>query len=70
MSSHGPPDLDYWTGPSGDAPAYGFATCPSCGLYAKLDADQLTGRVSIDCPECSYHETHELVDPDKIPEVQ
>ena len=31
--------------------------CPGCGLRADIDDDQLHGRVSIDCPECDYHET-------------
>ena len=31
--------------------------CLGCGLCADIDADQLEGRVSIDCPECEFHET-------------
>lgn len=34
--------------------------CPGCGLDAWIDSDQFAGRVSIDCPECDYHETHDL----------
>jgi predicted RNA-binding Zn-ribbon protein involved in translation (DUF1610 family) len=31
--------------------------CPECGLEAPIDQDQFEGKVSIDCPECPYHET-------------
>lgn len=31
--------------------------CPGCHLHADIDDDQLHGRVSIDCPDCPYHET-------------
>ncbi len=34
--------------------------CPGCGLEARIDDDQYHGRVSIDCPACPYHETHDL----------
>ena len=34
--------------------------CPRCGVVGSVDADQYAGRVSIDCPECDYHETHDL----------
>lgn len=34
--------------------------CPRCGLVAQVDEDQWHGRVSIDCPDCPYHETHDL----------
>lgn len=34
--------------------------CPECGLEARADGDMIHGRVSIDCPECPYHETHDL----------
>lgn len=33
--------------------------CPRCRLWADIDADQLVGEISVDCPECSYHETHD-----------
>jgi hypothetical protein len=36
--------------------------CPSCGLEARIDLDQLVGNVSIDCPDCPYHESHNLAD--------
>ena len=31
--------------------------CPNCGLEGIIDDDQYHGRVSIDCPDCPYHET-------------
>lgn len=35
-----------------------WLTCPgACGLVGLIDADQLHGRVSVDCPKCPYHET-------------
>jgi hypothetical protein len=34
--------------------------CPGCGLIGRLDDDQWNGRVSIDCPECAFHETINL----------
>lgn len=39
-----------------------FATCPNCGVRGTIDEDQLKGRVSVDCPECDYHETHDHSD--------
>ena len=34
-----------------------YLRCPGCGLVAAADLDQCYGRVSIDCPDCEYHET-------------
>lgn len=34
--------------------------CPGCGYLACIDKDQYEGKVSIDCPECDYHETHDF----------
>ena len=34
--------------------------CPECQFKGRIDIEQLTGRVSIDCPNCPYHETHDL----------
>lgn len=36
-----------------------WATCPSCACRMKLDGDQYRGEVSVDCPECEYHETYD-----------
>lgn len=36
--------------------------CPGCQLEARADDDQVHGRISIDCPACPYHETHDLSD--------
>lgn len=36
------------------------ARCPGCEILAALDKDQYEGKVNIDCPECDYHETHDL----------
>lgn len=36
------------------------AKCPGCGMWGDVDDDQWHGRVSLDCPECPYHETHNL----------
>ncbi len=38
--------------------------CPACGCEARADEDQVLGRVSIDCPQCPYHETHNLMESD------
>jgi predicted Zn-ribbon and HTH transcriptional regulator len=38
--------------------------CPDCKSVGYADADQYRGEVSIDCPECDYHETHDLRDTD------
>ena len=35
--------------------------CPGCGVWGLVDEDQLSGRVSLACPNCSFHETHNLV---------
>jgi hypothetical protein len=34
--------------------------CPGCGQWADIDDDQFHGRVSIDCPDCEFHETLDL----------
>jgi DNA-directed RNA polymerase subunit RPC12/RpoP len=34
--------------------------CPECGFWGYADADQFRGEVSLDCPSCNYHETHDL----------
>ncbi len=31
--------------------------CPGCHGMGTVDADQIAGRVSVDCGACSYHET-------------
>lgn len=36
------------------------ARCPGCGQWGEIDGEQYIGRVSIDCPDCEYHETHDL----------
>lgn len=36
-----------------------MATCPNCGTRGRIDRDQYEGKVSVDCPECPYHETHD-----------
>lgn len=35
------------------------ARCPGCGQWGVIDGEQYIGRVSIDCPDCDYHETHD-----------
>jgi len=37
-----------------------WVVCPGCGTMGKVDKDQVEGKVSIVCPECEYHETHDL----------
>lgn len=37
-----------------------YISCPSCELVAAIDKDQYHGRVSIACPQCDYHATHDL----------
>lgn len=34
--------------------------CPKCGFIGSIDKDQFQGNVSIDCPNCRFHETHNL----------
>jgi hypothetical protein len=31
--------------------------CPGCQTWGDIDSDQFHGRVSVDCPNCEYHET-------------
>lgn len=33
--------------------------CPKCGMWGDVDDDQLHGRVSVDCPQCDFHETRD-----------
>ena len=35
-----------------------YIKCPNCGLEVSIDQDQYEGKISIDCPNCKYHETH------------
>lgn len=37
-----------------------YIACPVCGLVGTVDEDQYKGRVSIDCTNCAYHETHNI----------
>lgn len=39
--------------------------CPGCGLEARIDQDQYEGKVSIDCPNCEYHERVNMKDESK-----
>lgn len=34
--------------------------CPGCKVYLEADDDQIQGKVSMDCPLCEYHETHNM----------
>lgn len=34
--------------------------CPSCGIWGYIDNDQYHGKVSLDCPNCEFHETINL----------
>jgi len=34
--------------------------CPGCGQWGDVDDDQWHGRVSIECPDCSFHETRDI----------
>ncbi|MEK7766790.1 MAG: hypothetical protein AAB368_11175 [bacterium] len=34
--------------------------CPSCRVWADLDADQWNGRVSVECECGRFHETHDF----------
>lgn len=36
-----------------------MATCPGCGARGEIDLEQYRGEVSVDCPVCDYHETHD-----------
>lgn len=45
--------------PDDGIPFRAWGTCPVCGLRARLDGEQYRGEVSVDCPECEYHETHD-----------
>lgn len=38
---------------------WGWGTCPRCGLRGRIDEDQYKGEVSVDCPGCPYHATHD-----------
>ena len=50
-----------------DSPLYGGVVrdgefvrqykCPGCQNWGDIDEDQFHGTVSIDCPNCEYHET-------------
>lgn len=34
--------------------------CPTCKQWGSIDDDQISGRVSLDCPSCDFHQTHDL----------
>ncbi len=53
-----------------DAPTYterhepfAVVRCPGCQGAGAIDLDQFQGKVSIDCDNCDYHETHALTAP-------
>lgn len=56
MSEHPFPRGRAWVVIRDGEPQWQFC-CPGCGLRADVDEDQIRGQVSIDCPECDYHET-------------
>ena len=31
--------------------------CPGCGVRGDLDDDQFHGTISVQCPDCGWHET-------------
>lgn len=39
--------------------------CPGCGLVLAVDFEQYRGEVSMDCPDCEYHETHCFLEKDE-----
>lgn len=43
--------------------------CPGCGRALQADDEQYHGDVSLDCPHCDYHETHDVSEqkPDGLP---
>ncbi len=45
---------------TGDRNQSVLIVCPECGRTGWIDGEQYRGQVSIDCPECDYHETHDL----------
>lgn len=49
-----------WTVVRRDDEAVIQVECPGCKTWADVDTDQFEGRVSMDCPNCEYHETHDL----------
>lgn len=34
--------------------------CPTCYTWGIVDNDMLFGKVSMNCPLCIYHETHDI----------
>ncbi len=34
--------------------------CPKCGQWGYIDDEQYHGRISIQCENCSFHETIDL----------
>jgi hypothetical protein len=51
----------------GDGPFDAHVECPGCGLVLGIDAEQYAGQVSMDCPDCDYHETHSFLDDEELP---
>lgn len=43
--------------------------CPSCGVWADIDADQFYGRTSILCA-CGWHETLRMLDESATPDPE
>jgi phage FluMu protein Com len=41
--------------------------CPVCGLVLGVGREQFRGHVSMDCPDCRYHERHDLRDEEDDP---
>ena len=48
---------------------YYWFRCPECKLLGAADDDQAHGRVSLDCPKCSFHETGTVFPKIKVTEA-
>ena len=50
-----------------DGPFEAHVKSPGCGLVLGIDTEQYAGQVSMDCPDCDYHETHSFIDDKELP---
>jgi len=48
-----------------DPEFWALVSCPGCGNNFWITKDQANGQVSMDCPDCDFHETHDITEQGK-----
>jgi hypothetical protein len=56
------PEIIYDLRGDGESLFEAHVQCPGCGLVLGVGLEQFRGHMSMDCPDCPYHERHDLRD--------